>query len=235
MLKGPDEVVEQILLTSDPACKRLRLRESAKKRWTHGLYFRGGVPEETLELCEDLSSWLSIPTTENVDISLSLDWYKKIDSSGDLKDTDIGELVHFRKYTPYPNSNTASKQMNELVDLLSEAIQAHPLYANADFISTPPGHKGDGSSFGELLGSSVARKTKKDFVRMQGPVRPQRKEGSVALVRDDFSLQQVVPGTLILIDDVFRSGTTLESAARAARRAGASQVLTLTAVRTLRT
>jgi predicted amidophosphoribosyltransferase len=67
---------------------------------------------------------------------------------------------------------------------------------------------------------------------MNGQARAPRKEGPSALVRDDFELSEVVDSPVILVDGVFRSGTSLESAARATRRAGATVVLTLTAVRT---
>ena len=86
----------------------------------------------------------------------------------------------------------------------------------------------------EQLGRDVAAKAGRRFVPMNGPARAPQKEEIIRDVRDDFNLTEVVHGPVLLVDDVFHTGVTLESAALAARRAGATSVVALTAARTLR-
>ncbi|QIR70709.1 phosphoribosyltransferase [Kocuria sp. KD4] len=234
LLCGPDEVADQVREFAGRAFKNVRLGEKSSKKWTHGFFFPDGVPQDVADLCENLTEWLSIPTSPSLDISLSLDWYKQPNDDGELVHTPAGTLIYRTKYATEPTWSSSRQARRDLLTAMSGVIGTHPLFAQAAVISSPPGSKGDGQSFGEKLGPDVATKTGLPFVAMHGPARPPQKEEIVRDVRDDFELSEVVRDPIILIDDVFHTGVTLESAARAARRAGATAVLALTAARTLR-
>lgn len=234
LLCGPDEVADQVILLAEGAFKNVRLGEKSRKKWTHGFFFPDGVPQEVADLCNNLTEWLSIPNSPDIDISLSLDWYKQPNDDGELVHTPAGTLIYRTKYATEPTWSSSRQARRDLLAAMSDLIVAHPLFAVAAVISSPPGSKGDGQSFGEQLGRDVAARVGLPFVPMHGPARAPQKEEIVRKVRDDFELNEVVRGSVILIDDVFHTGVTLESAARAARRAGASVVLALTAARTLR-
>ncbi|XAS76037.1 phosphoribosyltransferase [Dermatophilaceae bacterium Sec6.4] len=234
LLCGPDEVASQIVAAARGACQAKALSPTGKQNWTHAFYFSRGVPSSVSDLCNDLTTWLTIPARPDIDISLSLDWYKQPCDDGGLADTRAGQLIAFTKYATYPQASGSRKARIELVNALAEVISNHPVFADAELVSSPPGSKGDGTSFGEQLGRDVAKKAARKFVPMNGPAREPQKELIARHVRDDFELSEVVDRPIVLIDDVFHTGVTLESAARAARRAGAPTVLALTAARTLR-
>jgi len=234
LLIGPDEVADQVRLSAGKALKEVRLGPKSRKRWTHAFFFSRGVPQEIVTLCGHLTEWLSIPCSSNIDITLSLDWYKQPDDSGDLAVTTAGKMIAWTKYAPYPNGSSSRRARRDLIDALGQAINAHPVLAAAAVISTPPGSKGDGSSFGEVLSREVAASVGKRFISTSGPAREPQKEEGAHDVRLDFQFSEIVSGAVLLVDDVFHTGSTLESTAVAARRAGAPEVLALTAARTIR-
>ncbi|NYD67881.1 hypothetical protein [Agromyces atrinae] len=233
-LCGPDEVAAQIIAVAGDTCVDRQLDDKGRLKWTHALHFPEGVPQEIEDLCEILTNWLSIPNRADLDLSLSLDWYKQPDDEGELVHTPTGELIYRTKYAKEPTWSSSRQARRELLNAMVRAVDTHPMLAAADVISTPPGSNGDGTSFGEILGREIAERAGRPFVPMSGPPRAQQKEEVAREVRNDFSLTEVVRGPLLLIDDVFHTGVTMESAARAARRAGASHVFALTAARTLR-
>lgn len=234
MLCGPEEVIAQIAAVAKGTCVERSLSDKGRERWTHALYFQNGVSQEIADLCENLTELLSIPNSASIDLSLSLDWYKQANDEGELVHTPAGQLIYRTKYSNNPTWSSSRQARRDLLKAMSSTIETHPILASARLISTPPGSKGDGSSFGEILGQDVAKQAGREFVPMTGPARAPQKEEIGRNVRDDFELNEVVRGPILLIDDVFHTGVTLESAARAARRAGASEVFALTAARTLR-
>lgn len=234
MLCGPEEVAAQVISVSNGSCKAKSLTDVGKQTWTHAFYFSKGVPTQVTELCHALGELLSIPNSPSLDLSMSLDWYKQPDDEGDLEHTRTGQLIFWTKYAKYPQGSNSRKAWSELVTDMAAAIGRHPMFSAAVAVSSPPGSSGDGTSFGERLGRSVAAKAGKPFLVMKGPARAPQKEEIVRDVRSDFELSEPVQGPIVLVDDVFHTGVTLESAGLAARRAGSTSVMALTAARTLR-
>lgn len=234
LLCGPDEVAAQVRLSAGDDLKDVKLGPESRKKWTHAFFFSDGVPQEIIALCEHLTQWLSIPCDPNIDIALSLDWYKRPDDSGELVLTEAGRMIQWTKYAAYPNGSSSRQARKDLISALAETIQTHPALSMADVVTSPPGSKGDGTSFGERLGRDVAAEAGKRFVPTSGPAREAQKEEAGHDVREDFEFGKASPGVVLVVDDVFHTGTTLESTALATRRAGASHVLALTAARTIR-
>lgn len=234
MLDAVEPITRQLLEVAGTDCVEDPLDDEEQEEWTGAFRFNGDVPEEMVYLCENLKSWLTIPNRVGIDLTLSLDWYTQSGDSDELDHTPTGRLIHHTKHAPHPEWSHSREDRQILLRLLSDAIVGHPLLEAASSISSPPGSKGDGASFGERLGRDVAKKTGKNFIPMRGPAREQQKEVIVREVRNDFELSRKVDGPIILVDDVYHSGATMESAAAASRRAGANSVMALTAARTIR-
>lgn len=234
----PQEAVDQIMDCFASTASRVPVPEDLAATVSHSLYFDAGYPPELRELVNLLKEVVSIPRPASVDVAIALDWYKRVEDGVEPKDwpdTAMGQCIHYTKYALYPSGSTSRLKRAELIQALATFIQKHPLYAAAAAVSAPPGSAADGRSFGELLAQDVARSTGKPFLgqRAAGP-RPQQKEGVNQDLSQAFTLDGSASGTVIVIDDVFRSGGSVSGAAAAARRGGASSVLALTAVRTMR-
>jgi len=234
---GPEEAMVQIRLASVGNFVEFKLSDNRLAEFTHALEYSHGIPANVLTLVEQLESLLTLKSTKHLDFAVTLDWYK-IPSDDQPADqwpnTPTAELVRRGKYYQLDSQNLQASQTLALE--LTDVINAHPLLANAPILATVPGHKADGKSFGETVAKLVAKKTGKKLVLTEsiGGPRPQAKEESGRELENAFKFPAPVTGEAIILDDVYRTGTSLRAAALAARQAGAHRVYGLTAVRTMR-
>ncbi|MEV8392934.1 MULTISPECIES: hypothetical protein [unclassified Streptomyces] len=233
-LCGPEEVAHQIRLLGK--CTPEELAEERRREWTHEFHLMESDQEELRSMCELLKVVLSLTTKSDLDFAIAFDWYKDPIGDDPMKwpNTISGELIYRSKY--YSPGTARNKARTELLDEFSSVIEKHPLLRECSNIVTVPGHKADGQSFGERLAAKVAAKTGKEIVRTESPggSRPQAKEGTAAIAEGHFVMPDEISGDLIVLDDVYRSGTTMNAVARAAKRAGARRAFGLAAVRTMR-
>lgn len=234
----PQEAVDQILACFGPIAQEAKVPEELEVSVSHSLYFANGLPPELRELVYLLKEVVSIPAPVGVDFAIALDWYKQVEDGVDpteWADTPMGQCIRYTKYASQPTWSTSRAKRRELIQALVGFIQNHPLYADAIAISAPPGSAADGQSFAELLAQDVAAAVGKPYVNQvaSGP-RPQQKEGVNQDLSEAFTMSAYLTGPVIVMDDVYRTGSSMSGAALAARRAGATSVLALTAVRTLR-
>lgn len=231
------EIEAQILDVAGGRARIGRLNETAAKKFTAGFLFPAGVPADIRTLLEILDAHLTLNARSDVDIAMSLDWHKAENASGALINTQTGQWIQYTKYAPYPNGSSSREARRNLIRSFAAFIKAHPIYASSDFVTAPPGHLADGKSFGELLAQDVARAAGKPFVPMQasGP-RKELKSGETGQIdlSGQFSMSMRVHGRVLIVDDVYHSGATMDAAATTCRVAGASEVLVLTATRALR-
>lgn len=237
-LRCPQEAVDQIIACFGSWASIVDVPQELRATVSHSLYFEAGYPPQLRGLVYLLKDVVSIPPPDGVDFAIALDWYKQVEEGVEPRqwqDTAMGQCIHFTKYATYPSGSTSRAKRVNLIQALAGFIQKHPLYAAAATISAPPGSAADGRSFAERLAQDVARQTGKIYVGQQtaGP-RPQQKEGVNQDLSEAFAISGTVTGTVIVIDDVYRTGSSMSGAAMAARRGGASSVLALTAVRTMR-
>jgi hypothetical protein len=212
--------------------------KESKTEYSHCLHFPGGKPAGITELLEMLEQVLCIPSPPGIDCVVALDWYTVPDASkpsSDWERTDMGRRISYTKHAPYPNGSGSRQARMELHHVLTSFIQAHPLFSAAPVIISPPGSKADGNSYAENLAKAIASKAGKQFLPSTavGP-RPEQKEGGHQDLTQSFTVEGTINGSVVILDDVFRTGTTITGEAAAARRAGAGLVLALTAARTLR-
>ena len=230
-----DETAAQITALGAGICTEAELKDEAKKKWTHGYRFPGGVPAWFPDVLDLLSESVTLIERPGINMGMSVDWYHQPDEEGNLVRTDMGRRIAFTKHAPYPNGSGSRQAWRELIEAMVEFINRHPIYATTNFVTSPPGHKADGKSFGEQLARAVARAAGKTYIEMTAPgPRPEQKEAEERELSGEFTLTETISERIIIIDDVFHTGATLDAAMKAARRAGATEVITLTAARALR-
>jgi Phosphoribosyl transferase domain len=136
--------------------------------------------------------------------------------------TSVGARVREAKYRDPGDrlSNRAS-----LAEQLATIIDIHPLYRGAFAVAAVPGRRHD---FSTRLGNDLAKRTGKPFVTLQA--RADSSQHEPQFIVDTSSVQNKV---VIVVDDVYRTGRTLQAAVTALRHARATEVLGLTATCTI--
>lgn len=243
-LRGPAEVVTQVQAVA-PEYRHPIRPAGTTSEWTHELSSPGRtVRPEVRQLLELLGEVVSLPSLPLIRFAIALDWYKiPVDGvdSRNWSNTEIGELVSNGKYR-YRNQEEPQRRVGRtLAGRICNAIGRHAALSDAQLILTIPGHDSRYISFGPRLAATVARYTKLPMLRVRAtkPFRPEAKslEGAVrALVLEN---QFIVPPEIrgysaLIVDDVFRSGGSMASVARAAHETGAREILGICAARTMR-
>ncbi|GAA1708705.1 hypothetical protein GCM10009745_65720 [Kribbella yunnanensis] len=240
-VRAPVGVADQILLL-DPSYAGTILQ-------TGRLVLRGkglSVGTPINELLGTLQGVLTVPAAGGVDYALALDWTKQpVDGQAphSWPNTRIGDLVHRGKYW-YKGSESSSqlRQVGRaLTDELVTLINQHPLLRHANVVAAPPGHDAKVLSFGARLAASVASRREVHFeaVRSLSAFRTQAKELELAdragVIHGQFACDGDLRGAdVVIVDDLYSSGTTVGETARVLRLAGARRVAVLCAVRTLK-
>jgi adenine/guanine phosphoribosyltransferase-like PRPP-binding protein len=200
-----------------------------------------------LDLIDVLQRSLTLPRGPSVDFALALEWYKVPEADvhpRNWRNTELGELVRRGKYwytdpSRYEDLRTVGLA---LVARLRRLIDEHPLLSTVDAVVAVPGHDASVVSFGARLASSVARQEGLLLAkcvastRYRTPAKNLDPAGRQVVIVGQFSCAVDLSNMRVLIiDDVYGSGTTVAETARAARAAGAVEVASLCAVRTMRT
>lgn len=220
---------------------------SISSPYFHKLRGPGAVPTEaTSQLLELLSDVLTLRCGDELDYALALDWYKSPIEGCDPQawpNTSTGDLVSQGKYWYKGQADAARLRVcgRALTRRLVKIVGRHPLLRDVTAIAAAPGHDVMILSFGARLAAAVAKDLDKPLVRCRSLVdfrRPlkgldQRERASV--IHNQFACDEDVDGwSLLIVDDVYSSGSTTDEAARALRAAGATRVSSLCAVRTMR-
>lgn len=243
-LRGPTGAVAQICLT-DP---RYTAVTAVHARGTHHLRGAGKTPTQATEsLLDLLGRILTLPCSNNVDFAIALDWYKTpVDglSPRDWPFTSSADLAHRGKYWYDDDPKDAAKQRKcglALVDRLSAVISQHPLLSATDAVVAVPGHDARRVSFGARLAAAIARHLAKPLVRCAGlaafrtPAKSLDLSARASMIANQFVCSDELTGlSLLIIDDIYSSGSTVAETARVVREAGATNVACLCAVRTMR-
>ena len=238
-LCGPEEVATQVrwLLESRSLKPTLLPLRDQDHEWSHRFSAAGPIPAEIRETMDLLTEVVTLPVRAGIDIALTLDFYKRPDPDVEpmnWPNTAAGELVNRAKYR---KSATAR---DELVAELTRVTSSHPFYGAADYVLAVPGHRPAEYSFGADLAQRVAAAIDRPLleIRCLHDERPAAKEREVngpQDLADEFAVPEAVAGRVVLIvDDVWRSGDSMQGVATAARRSGARAVLGLAGARTMR-
>jgi len=242
-LRCPDGVVRQIGL-ADPSY----VSAGSGSAWGVSVLRGAGLEPRpaTMRLVDLLGRVLTLPCAGNVDFAIALDWTRTPERETDPTAwlvTPAYDLIHRGKYW-YKDQRNAAKLKEvglTLVELLGTAIDQHPLLSTADAIAAVPGHDAKRVSFGERVASAVARRQNVDLIRctsaapFRTPAKNLTQDERAAVIVNQFSCSRDIAGRRVLVvDDVYSSGTSVSETARALRAAGAVRVASLCGVRTLR-
>ncbi|MFI5508048.1 phosphoribosyltransferase family protein [Mycobacterium sp. NPDC051804] len=235
-VSGPAGAITQLQL-ADPT---YTLKSSMGQSYS----LRGAGPQPTLEtatLLELLTGVLTVPCGSSIDFAIALDWFNKVveGAAGDL--TDLADHVHRAKhlYTPLGDVENLKQVGRAVVDEIAEFVGQHPLLQSVDTIASPPGHDPTVLSFGSRVAAGVAQRRRIPLVRCtapdeRAPARSLAFSDRAGALGGQFRCPDDVSGRRILIvDDVYASGATAEETARALRAAGARQVMSIAAIRTM--
>jgi len=233
-LRGPVEAAWQFQLAGD--CVSHEVPVNMAEEWTHAFRFPEPLAPKFCDLAEILKSVLSLTRKDPLDCAIACDWYKipPDEQHPGWRNTKFGEMVHRGKYYGIGPARVAARR-----DLLSEILRVldeHPVYKSCDQIVTVPGHNADGKSFGEQLAARVAKDSGRILIMTQSTAgsRQQAKEAASMIPDGHFVMPGALHGDVIILDDVYRSGTTMSAVAKAAKAAGARRVFGFAPVRTMR-
>ena len=232
-VRGPVEAMKQIDLLAGQRGVQVPVPGPRSVEFNHRRRFQDGLPQDVAGTVDLLENVLTMRSREHLDFAVALDWYKVPDPAvepSEWSNTEVGELVNRSKY------RKQRPAIRELLGKMLEVIELHPLLNRTEYVATVPGHNADGNSFGEALAQVIAGRTGKTVMQTTCPSGPraQQKEGLAPSPDGLFEMPQTLWGEVLIIDDVYKSGATMNAVALAAREAGADNVYGLAAVRTMR-
>lgn len=242
-LRGPRHVLDHIRCLA-PEYSPHADSAGHREGWTHCLVAHGTVRDDVLRLCDLLRRVVCLPCGSGVEAAVALDWYKLADDSVDPHEwpnTRVGDLVNLGKYRYRFDQVKLRAVGGELTRHLCRIVDQHPAFRRASVMVDVPGHDASRTSFGSRLCRSVAHQRDVRFVKVASrvPFRPEAKNLTPANRRKSLDGQFRIDVSLrglavLIIDDVYRSGGSVDETARAARAAGATHVMALCATRTMR-
>ncbi|MEX0626606.1 MAG: phosphoribosyltransferase family protein [Chloroflexota bacterium] len=211
---------------------RLPIRAADEGEWTHRYPLARPLTEEEVGFLELLGHVLTLRIGPPVVVAIALDWYKDPQSHEDpdlWADTHVGELIHEAKYAG------SAPHAKKLVAELAQVMAQHPDLSQAEVVVSVPSHSP--GHFSERLAKAVANVRKLPLAELT--------DNAAAPVKDtpaderparEFAIEAatIKRRSVILIDDVCRSGESLRTAAAFLDSVGASSVSALVAVRTMR-
>ncbi len=198
-------------------------------------------PKEEIEKLERFLTllhqavWIQNPA---LDCCMALDFNFAFDETGEQQYTEAGALEYAAKYKG--DADAAKK----LLDMMAVFVDCNPLYQGMDgVIAVPPSEPKPfhlatqlGTSFARRLGvrdfSEILIKTKKT-----AEMKTLSLEGKQEALKGVFRVADanVVKGRrVLLLDDLYQSGTTMRETANALRHAQPKQIVGLAVVKSLR-
>ena len=170
---------------------------------------------------------------DNLDLSMSLSEH----FDNDENRTEIGELEYQAKY------QDCEESLNELVDLIKSFIENTPYYKDSDYICAVPSSNPEETNLPNQIAGLLCEQS--DLINISNNVswknnKCQLKELSFEdkwnqLVETDMGIDYDLKNLkIILLDDLYQSGTTIQYVAMKLKEAGAKKVYGLTIVKSRR-
>lgn len=235
-LAGSDRYVS-ILRNAFPAGQWIGpLEQVFDPGFSHVLYVHHVDQVELERFLEFCSSSLLCSTL--LDELWALDWHMG-ERSGER--SSVGELVYQAKtYSGFHQGSAESA--TDLARLIAQRADAHPGIHSADLVVPVPANpRKEPHNLPDVLGREVAsilNLTYADDVLTK--IRPTNVkdlalEEKLEAVRGAYRVVRAVKGkSIVLVDDILRSGTTLSVIGEELRGAGASRLIGLVATKTMR-
>lgn len=142
--------------------------------------------------------------------------------------TDVGDRLNRAKY--HSGTRSAEDAFAQLVGRMVEIARANPACAGASAVIATPGSDPTKESFSETLARDVALGLALPLVGARSRLGRRRSAKEKASKRaGDYAIDAELGGRVLIVDDVFSTGTTLSAVAQAALEAGASECIGLVA------
>jgi len=147
--------------------------------------------------------------------------------------TNVGALLNAAKY--HAGTLTSDDALATLSSRLIRAAQIHPAFAGAAAVIATPGSDTSVESFSERLAKDVSLGLELPLVGVRSRFGRRRSAKDKHAKRaGDYTIDTDLSGMrVVVVDDVFDTGTTLSAVAQAALQAGADECVGLVAARRL--
>lgn len=180
-----------------------------------------------------------------MDESFALSYHTKTSPSGGFERTQYGQLVRDAK--PYDRGWNAGSQSKaaELAQLMVTFIQAHPTYAKADILAAvPPSNPNKPFDLPTYLVETISQSTNQTIATASlRKVRTTRQmkecrtiQEKIDNIKDAFEVEAATFNgkTIILVDDIYQTGFSINEVGRVLKQAGARYVFGLVSTIILR-
>ncbi len=237
-MRGPRAAADQIksVFRTDGLVTRT-LAESEQPQWTHSFEFPVESSERVRRALAFFSEILIIPIQPPLRSLIALGFYKNPklgQAPNDWENAPAGDMINRAKY----QSDDAAHR--KLIDELVRVVKRHRWYStHGQVVVSVPGHQSVNSSYGERLAEGVARELGRPLVKIRALSDSRPAAKSAARAELDLSHEFEVAGdvvgkVVILVDDVYMTGRTMNNAAAALADSGARAVLGLVGARTMK-
>lgn len=203
-------------------------------------------PDKSLDDFLDFLQEVLVIRVEQEDFlnaAIALDFYKQpvTSKSGEvLEHTETANLVRAIKGDRPATKDEVNRAGQALCESLSNAVLRHEWFNEATRILPVPGHHRDKPSVGVMLGVLLAQEIGVPWTAVQcanayrKPAKKMSDRERAALLHE-FRVDDDLTGqTVLIVDDVYATGSTMAGVANAARQAGAATVLGLAVARNVR-
>jgi hypothetical protein len=244
MVKGP-AIFKTIFNRAYPHLFFSRTFEDRYGQFSWGSYIKGADEATELEIrqfCEFLQTILLIE--DDLTESYALGLHGQTSPTGGYERTALGTLM--REAKPYDQGwNAGSHQKaEELATRLVQFIQQHPTYHRAEIVvAVPPSNPNKPFDLPTFLVQYIVEQTGQTAaiasVRKARNTRPMKEcrtiQEKLDNIKDAFIVDEEVftQKTVIIVDDIYHTGFSINEVGRTLQMAGAIQVLGLTATKTL--
>ncbi|HZT81676.1 MAG TPA: phosphoribosyltransferase family protein [Gemmataceae bacterium] len=243
LVSGPT-LYKAVLGRAFPALYFSRTFEDRFGQFTWGTYIRGaGAAEEKAlgEFCTLLQAAVYID--DDLDESFALSFHTQTSPAGGYERTAIGRLVYEAK--PYDRIRHPGDRQRaaELAGLLVRFVQQQPTYRAADLlIPVPPSNQNKDYDLPTLLAEAIGKQTgiaaTPAALRKTRNTRPMKDcrtvQEKIDNLKGAFTADPaLVKGKkVILVDDIYQTGFSINEVCRVLRGQGVALVLGLVATKT---
>ncbi|HET6150154.1 MAG TPA: phosphoribosyltransferase family protein [Polyangia bacterium] len=176
--------------------------------------------------------------------SVALGYRARKSGSGDLERTEIGQLMRDAKPYTGPATESHRRAGTELANRMCEFVSSMPFYRDVDgSVAVPSSDPTKAFSLPRGFAHALAKHTGKVDLsaaltkltatqELKNLAREKKLEALASSIAVDET--QVTGKSIVVVDDLYQSGITINFVAETLRRAGAKDVFGLAAVKTLR-